>query len=275
MWFHHKCVVGMTPAFVESSDAMMRLEGRSAFLCVSCRKMAEKINGTFREMTNQIGDLKEELRLEREERKKLEERVRVMEGGAEKVKEKVVDMEKEIESGMERTKKEVTEALETEKREIEEKVTNIIIHGLKESEKENGEERKEEDKEKVEEMLQAMGTEVEGEVQVKWRLGKKPEDASKARPLVVKFASKEEKEKVLENGRKLKRKADWATVFVAQDLTYRQREEGRKEETKLKEEVAKKNEEEKNDEDREGEWIVVGPRGRRRIVRKKENGGRA
>ena len=264
----------MTQAFVDCSDAMMRLDGKSAFLCVSCRKMITKITGNFKDMNTMINNLREELKTEREERKKLEERITKMEGGAEKVKEQVVEMEKEIESGMEKTKKEVTEALETEKREIEEKVTNIVIHGLAESSKEKGEERKEEDCKKVKEMLRAMEVEEEGEVEVKWRLGKKT-DETQARPLVIKMANKDDKEKVLKHGKKLKRKDEWATVYVSPDLTYRQRTEARKEEAKLKEEAAKKNEEEKNEEDREGEWIVVGPRGRRRVVRKRENGGRA
>ena len=225
-------------------------------------------------MQDVIDELREELREEREARLKLTERVVKMEGGAEKVKEKVVGMEKEIESGMEKTKKEVTEALETEKTEREEKAANIVIHGLKESTRGKGEERREDDEVAVKQMLRAMEVEAEGEIEVKWRLGKKSDEAP-MRPLVVKFGSKDEKDKVLKNGRKLKRKDPWSTVYVSPDLTYRQRTEARQEEAKLKEEAKEKNEEEKNDEDREGEWIVVGPRGRRRVVRKKENAERA
>jgi hypothetical protein len=268
-------VDGMTPAFVECNDSMMRLYALSSYLCSSCRKMAARINGNFRDMQTQINGLEEELKEAANERKRLGERIEKLEGGAVQVKDKVVGMEKQIESGMEEATKAVTEAMQTEKKEIEEKATNIIIHGMKESTKEKGEERKKEDEENVKGMLRAMEVEVEEEMEVKWRLGKKPEDTATARPLVIKLASKEAKEGVLKQGRKLKRKDEWSSVYVSPDLTYRQRMEARKEETKLKEEVAKKNEEEKNDEDREGEWIVVGPRGKRRIVRKRENVARA
>ena len=40
VWTHWECVDGMTKEFVECSDAMMRLVGSSAFLCVSCRKIS-------------------------------------------------------------------------------------------------------------------------------------------------------------------------------------------------------------------------------------------
>ena len=274
IWSHWECVDGMTQAFIDCSDAMMRMDGKSSYLCMSCRKMTEKISGNNKDMMALIGALQDDLKEEREERRKLAERVMKLEGGAEKVKEKVVVIEKEIESGMEEAVKGMSEALGTEKKEMEEKAVNIVVYGLMESEKENGEERKKEDEVRIKEMLRVMEVEVDEGMEVKWRLGKKSEGTA-MRPLVVKMASEEAKERVLREGRKLKRKDEWTKVFVSPDLTYRQRVEARKQEEKLKDEAAKKNEEEKNEEEQEGEWIVVGPRGKRRIVRRRERAARA
>ena len=77
----------MTPAFVECSDAMMRLYALSAFLCSNCRKLTGKMNATFRDMQALINLLKDELKEATIERKKLAERVAKLEGGAEQVKE--------------------------------------------------------------------------------------------------------------------------------------------------------------------------------------------
>ena len=70
------------------------------------------------------------------------------------------------------------------------------------------------------------------------------------------------REGILANARRLAGKNDWARVFVARDLTWKQREEIRREEKKLKEEAEAKTKEE-NDKGKEGKCIVVGQRGRR------------
>ena len=55
------------------------------------------------------------------------------------------------------------------------------------------------------------------------------------------------------------------SVFVSQDLTWAQREEARKEEKELRELAEKKTEEAKKD-GKKGKYLVVGQRGRRRVV---------
>ena len=52
---------------------------------------------------------------------------------------------------------------------------------------------------------------------------------------------------------------------MSQDLTWAQREEARKEEKQLREEAERKTEEAKK-EGKKGKFLVVGQRGRRRIV---------
>ena len=70
----------------------------------------------------------------------------------------------------------------------------------------------------------------------------------------------------MNNARRLAKKEEkWKKVFVSPDLTWQQREDGRKRENKLKAEAEEKTENAKNKRKR-GKFIVVGQRGRKRIV---------
>ena len=64
----------------------------------------------------------------------------------------------------------------------------------------------------------------ERETEVKFRAGKQKEDG-KPRPLILTVKNAEKRERFLDNGRKLARKEGWKKVFVAPDLTSRQRRE--------------------------------------------------
>ena len=64
------------------------------------------------------------------------------------------------------------------------------------------------------------------------------------------------------NARKLAGKDQWKKVFVSPDLTWRQREELKKEEKKLQDDAEKRTEGLKN-EGKEVKFVVVGQRGRR------------
>ena len=272
-WFHPKCVEGMTPEFVESCDKMNKLFGGSAFLCVICRKLATKINKTFREVEAKVADMEAQLKTAELERKALTAKIEKMENKSDQVTHRIVGMEKELETGMEKAKKEVKEEMTTEMREREERSENVVVYGMTESEAEEATERKEEDREKVREMAEEIGVELKGEVNVRFRAGKRSEDPMKPRPLIVKVVDEETRQKLLENARKLARSAEWKRVFISHDLTYQQREEARQEERKLKEEAERKTQEAKN-EGRGGMYVVVGQRGRRRVEWREERGGR-
>ena len=264
-WFHIKCLDGMTPEFVDCCDKMNRLYGGSSFLCVVCRKLVTKMNKSFKDMEKQMSAF--ELRLEKSEleNRALKEKIEKMEAQTDQVRSKVGSMEKEIETGMETAKKEVKEEMSMEKKEIEERASNLVVYGLKESEKEEAKDRKEEDDKKVKEMMEEIGVEVKGKVETKFRAGKKAEDG-KPRPVIVKVEDDETREMMLKNARRLARKDDWRSVFVSPDLTWKQREEARKEEKKLREEADRKNEEAKNEGRTGGRWTVIGRKGKRRVV---------
>ena len=266
-YYHAKCVDGMTPEFVDSCNKITKLFGGSAFLCFICRKLATKINKSIREFEVKMAAMETELKKEVAERKALEAKVERMESSSDQVRDKMAGMEREIESGMERTKKEVRDEMETERKEREERSENVVVYGMKESEKEEAEGRKEDDKTKFMEMAQEIGVEVE-EAEVKFRAGKKREDG-KPRPMIVKVKDEDTKQRLLANARRLARKEEWKAVFISPDLTWQQREEGRKEEKKLREEAERLNEVAKN-EGRRGVHVVIGPRGRRRVAWREE-----
>ena len=191
--------------------------------------------------------------------------VEKMKNGTDQVKEQIVVMEREIETGMEKAKNEFKEEMTTEMRAKEEKASNIVIYGAKESEKASPAERVAEDERLVRDLAEAIDIEIIGEIEPKYRAGRK-QDGGKPRPLVVKISDDETREKILQNARYLGRKDDdWKSVFVALDLTNKERDEAKKKEDKMREEAKKRTEEEaKNGTRTGGRYVVAGMRGRER-----------
>ena len=99
----------------------------------------------------------------------IKEQIARMETNTVQVKDKVVGMEREMESGMEKVVKEMKDEMATEKEEQEQRAANITIHGVKESEKSTGKERKDDDAEAVRKIAAEIGVEIKrgnrGEVQ--------------------------------------------------------------------------------------------------------------
>ena len=117
----------------------------------------------------------------------------------------------------------------------------------------------------VRDLAEAIDIEIIGEIEPKYRAGRK-QDGGKPRPLVVKISDDETREKILQNARYLGRKDDdWKSVFVALDLTNKERDEAKKKEDKMREEAKKRTEEEaKNGTRTGGRYVVAGMRGRER-----------
>ena len=165
-----------------------------------------------------------------------------MMNGTDQVKEKIVVMEKEIENGMEQAKKEVKEEMTVEMRAREEKAANIVVYGAKESGKESAAERVDDDEQFVRDLAKKLDVEIVGEVEAKFRAGKKPAaaEAGRPRPLIVKISDDQTREKILQQARFLGRSDDnWKHVYVGLDLTRKDREEARIKEEKMKEEAKK------------------------------------
>ena len=80
--------------------------------------------------------------------------------------ENVKKIEDEVTSGMEKAKEEVKDEMRDEMRDGEQKKSNIVVYGMKESEEAEGEKRKEDDKKMVKKMVEEIGVEAKGEVKV-------------------------------------------------------------------------------------------------------------
>ena len=204
------------------------------------------------------------------EREVVAKRVGKVEKKAEKVKEELEGVEREIVSGMGKAMAEAKEKVITELKQDEIRGARIVVYGLKESDKEEKEEEgadwKEEEKSKVKEMARVMGVELEGEVEVKFRAGKKGAgEEARPRPLIVKIADEETRAKIMKNSGKLSREEGWKRIFVSPDMTREQREAAKKVETEMREKADRETEKAK-DEGRSVKYRVVGQRGSRRII---------
>ena len=120
-WSHAKCIEGMTPEFVDSCDKILKLFGGSAFLCSICRKLATKINKSMRDLEVRMIDLDKKLKTAELERDALAAKVGRMESKTEQVTVKMVGMEKDIESGMEKAMIGAKEGVTAEMKEQEER----------------------------------------------------------------------------------------------------------------------------------------------------------
>ena len=197
----------------------------------------------------------------------LEKKVEKNEVRTEKVREGLQEVGKEVENGMEKAKEEAKIGMRTEMKDQEERSVNVVIYGIEESKEEAAEKRKEEDKRHVEAVAEKIGVEIKGEIEVKFRAGKKSDGVdARPRPMIVKVVDDETRGRLLRNASRLSRVTEMKKVFIAPDLTWEQREEARKEEKKMRDEAEKKTEEAKKEGGNE-KYLVVGPRGRRRIIR--------
>lgn len=256
-------------------DQLAKVIAGPAYLCLVCRKLTQKISKSFKAFETRITELEGEVQKLTSLCNLQSEKIEKNENKTEQVRTGIIRVEKEVEREMEKTVTEVEEKMRKEMGERDARSENLVVYGLTESKEETADQRKADDLVKVIEMANQIEVVVEEDVEVKWRAGKKEE--GKVRPLIIKVKKEETRKKMLANARFLKRRDGWGKVYIDQDLTKKQREEGKAEEERLKKEAEERNaeknegEEEEDDEDsREGKWIVVGRRGKQRIVRERE-----
>ena len=265
LWFHYTCIDGMNRDYFDNCKKGYELYGFSAFLCKVCRKVLTTIKKSMKDLKDEMKEMKDEMMVLKLEKETLAQKLEKIEMSTEKVNERVVGVEKEVATGMEKAKEEVKKDVKSEMTQREERGSNIVIYGLDETVEEDAALWRAKEQTKVEDVIQKLGVQVKGDVAVKFRAGKKREVGEKPRPMIVNVSDDETRVSILRNAPRLSRIQETRKVFFAPDLTWQQREEERKNENALKEEVAKKTEEAKNG---GGEkWFrVVGARGRRRII---------
>ena len=267
IWYHDKCVEGMSKEFFDNCKKQVELNGYSGFLCKICRKMFNVMNKSLKDMKSDLKKMEDRVMVLEQEKEVLAQKVERMERGAEKVTERVEGVEKEMATGMEKAKEEVKLDVRTELAEREVNGNNICIYGLEETKEQDAKKWREGELKKVTEVAGQMGVQLVGEVTIKFRAGREREEGAKPRPLIVKVKDDETRDKFFQNARLLSRVERMRKVFIAQDLTPQQREEDRKAEAARKEDAVKRTEEAKNEGRRE-RFLVVGVRGNRRVVRR-------
>ena len=264
-WFHTACCDGMSEEFRECCDAMNRIYGGSAYLCVICRKLAGKLNGSIQDLNKKMTELEARVKTVELENKVLQEKVSKTETKADQVKEQIGGIEKEIDAGMQKAKKEVKQEMGAEMKKREEKKTNIVVYGVKESEKTEIKERKEDDEKQVAEIAKEIGVTMVGKMEVKYRIRKQVED-DRPKPMVVWIEDEESRARLLENARLLARKPEWRSVYLGPDLTWEQREAARKEEEELRKQADQMTEEAGKEGGTGETYRVIGQRGMNRRV---------
>ena len=265
LWFHSGCVDGMSKDYFDNCKKMYELYGHSAFLCKVCRKVWTAMKKSIKELKDDMKGMADKIVVLEMEKEALAQKLERIEMKAEKVSDRVVGVEKEVATGMEKAKEEVKNDVKTEMALREEKGSNVVLYGVEETKEEDTEQWKAKEKQKVEDVFRHMGVETQGEFTIKYRAGRPRPEGAKARPVIINVADDEVRVNILRNAPKLARKEETKRIYIAQDLTQQQQAEDRKNEIKLKEEASKKMEEEKNGGGGR-KWIVVGGRGRRRII---------
>ena len=240
--------------------------GYNGFLCRICRKVWSSLKGAIKDLRKEVVEMGNRIVVLEMEKETLAQKVERMEMKTDKVKEGLAGVEKEVVSGMETAKQEVKKVVRAEISERGERSANLVLYGIEESKEAEMEKRKEYDEKKVREVAEKIGVEIKGEMVVKFRAGKKSDEATaKPRPLIVKVSDDETRERFFKNAPLLARTDNMKRVFISSDLTWEQREEARKVERELRAEAERKTEEAKK-EGRAGKFVVVGQRGRRWTV---------
>jgi hypothetical protein len=174
-------------------------------------------------------------------------------GDVKRLEEKMKDMEKRIE-----------ERMCEEMRERDIRRLNLVLHHVEEPNHriKDGKERMEADRKECEKIFKAARARTTGEnIKFCRRIGERGDDP---RPLLIGLNSEDEKKHLLEKARELQ-KTVYKDVTIGPDLTHKQRQE----EKSLREEVERKNREEITEDDvaKNLEWMLVGPRGAKRIIK--------
>ena len=280
----------MTPEFADNCEKMTKIHGISPFFCLICRRFIEFSNTTFKQqgeeiksvrdenkeikvlLKDKVKDLENQIKVLTLENKVLTEKVSKLESNADQVKEGIVRVEKEVETGMERAKQEVRNEVSGEMREREERDANVIFYGVTEDDESDVERRRDKEKQIVKEIATAAGVDMEDSMEVKFRLGRWDTERQKPRPLLVRIEDEEKRARLIANARKLGSTTRWKKVFINRDLTWAQRDEARKNDAKIREEAEQKSDVAKN-EGRPVKYIAVGPWGKKRIIMVPESRG--
>jgi hypothetical protein len=254
-WHHKKCITGMSNEYFQYLQDDLKESGNIMWLCEKCKVTTKKLLTKMSQLT---------VRMDR-----VEERVTTNEtkgAGYEKEMEGVKKRLEEVEESGNDAK--FTDSVFKEVKERESRQVNLVVHGLAEPPEtiKDGRERAAADNSKVQELVDLIqaGVQVSEAIRYNKRLGAKKDH--EARPLLLGFRCREDKDKILSKAPKLARAEEpWDRVNVVPDMTKRQRQEDKD----VKEEAERKNNDMNEEEAKNWVFKVVGARGQRRMIRVK------
>lgn len=269
VWFHDKCVDGMTREYFDNCKKAQELFGFTAFLCKICKKVFNILNKALKDVKSDLKSMEDRVMVLEQEKEVLAQKLEKIEKGTEVVTVRVEEVVKEVATGMEKAKEEVKKDVKTEMSNRDEKSSNIVIYGMEETKEEDEEKWRDGELKKLTEISEQIGLHVDSKAAFKimFRAGKPREEGAKPRPLIVKVMDDETRVRIHQNAPRLSRADKFRRVFISPDLTVQQRDQDREAEAARKEEAATKTNQAKN-EGRRVKYVVVGARGRRRVVEK-------
>ena len=135
----------MTDDYYDNVKKSVELFGASAFLCKMCRKVVVKLTKGQKEMEGKLKAVEKENESLKARVEALEKKMDGYEGGL-----------KKVETGLEKAKEEVKEEVRLDIIEKEERSSNIVIYGLKKSDKVYPKERMKDDDEKVKKIWEGL-----------------------------------------------------------------------------------------------------------------------
>jgi hypothetical protein len=214
------------------------------------------MNANTAETNAELGKLKDTLILLQKESTEVKVKVETLEVRVSEVEKKVLGLETKSSEETQESTASIYEELQLR----EAKKRNIIVFGLEESEGVP-------DRSAVTQLLNEIDATADFHL---YRAGKSSPTDNK-RPIIVKFLSTAQQEKVLHNASKLKGKENYKTVSLSPDFTKRQRELNKQHENTLKDEASKRNADLSQEQKNDGVWVPGGRRGARRLVKRTLN----
>ena len=202
-WFHYGCVEGMSKEYFNNCKKIFELNGFTAFLCRICCKVMAFVKKLIKDLRDDMKVMADQIVVLQLEKEALAQKLEKMELTTEKVSDRVIGVEKEVATGMEKAKEEVKKDVNSEMAQREERGNNVVVYGLEETEDEGSVQGQAKEKEKVENVFRQIGVQTEGQITVKYRAGRSREAGAKPRPIVVKVADAETRVRFLRNAHKL------------------------------------------------------------------------
>ena len=248
-WVHPKCG-NISKAHLE----ILRSSKTTYWTCDPCDAVAGKIKKEIRHLQSTQDQMRKEMNTQINDLQ--------IEQATQKTRMDVFDRQLEVM----KKEKNNNEAVYKELRERDSRRENLVIHQIPEAGMSvKGKERREFDAKRAMDLFEFIGCSIRREdIKFIYRPGELKE-SDRPRPVILSLIDEGMKKRILANTRKLAN-SRFDRISIIPDLTPQQR----KEEEDQRKEVSRLNLELDEEESLNWEWVLVGPRGRRRAIKRKK-----